>query len=91
MTMTNKLAAATLLLAVAALPSAATAAAKPMSCVRAGGTATSPTEGIARFMANAALENSIKGQGRKQIGAATVKCDGQIIGASCTATAKACK
>lgn len=61
------------------------------SCVKAGGTATSPTVGIATFMAEAALKNSIEAQGRKQVGPTSVKCDGQALGPTCIATAKACK
>ena len=71
-----------------AVPAEAAAA---KSCVKAGGTATSPTEGIARFMAEAALKNSIEAQGRKAAGPTMVKCDGNVIGATCVANAKACK
>ena len=60
-------------------------------CVKAGGTATSPTTDIATFMAKAALKNSIEAQGLKQVGAETVKCDGQFLGPTCVAHAKACK
>ena len=67
------------------------AAAASKSCVKAGGTATSPTEGIARFMAEAALKNSIEAQGRKAAGPTMIKCDGNVIGATCIANAKACK
>lgn len=70
---------------------AATAHAAKPNCVKAGGTATSPTEGIARFMAEAALKNSIEAQGRKAAGPAVIKCDGNVIGATCVANAKACK
>lgn len=61
------------------------------NCVKAGGTATSPTSDIATFMAKAALKNSIEAQGRKQVGPETVKCDGQFLGPTCVAHAKACK
>jgi len=60
-------------------------------CVKAGGTATSPTVDIATFMAKAALKNSIEAQGLKQKGPETVKCDGAVLGPTCVATAKACK
>ena len=60
-------------------------------CVKAGGTATSPTVDIATFMAKAALKNSIEAQGLKQKGSETVKCDGNLIGPTCVAHAKACK
>ena len=82
--------AASAALALTAFAAGPAAAAKA-SCVKAGGTATSPTEGIAQFMANAALKNSIEAQGRKMVGPAAVKCDGNVIGATCIATAKACK
>jgi hypothetical protein len=77
-------------LALTALADAPANAAKP-NCVKAGGTATSPTEGIATFMAKAALKNSIEAQGRKQVGTESVKCDGSLLGPTCVAHAKACK
>ena len=77
-------------LMISALHAAPAEAAKA-TCVKAGGTATSPTTDIATFMAKAALKNSIEAQSLKQVGAETVKCDGQLLGPTCVATAKACK
>ena len=88
--MTKHFLAAAAALALTAFAVAPAAAAKP-NCVKAGGTATSPTEGIAQFMANAALKNSIEAQGRKMVGAPTMKCDGNVVGPTCVTHAKACK
>jgi hypothetical protein len=60
------------------------------SCVMAGGTADMITEDLARFMANAALNNSMKAQGLKGTGRVSVKCkSGYPI--NCTAKQRACK
>ena len=59
-------------------------------CVKAGGTADMITEDLARFMANAALENQIKANGWKGVGPVSMSCKaGAPI--NCTATQKACK
>ena len=69
----------------------ATAAAKG-DCVRAGGTATIlPSNGVATFMAEAALKNSIAAQGRTKVGPTRVSCDPAALVPTCTATAKACR
>jgi hypothetical protein len=61
------------------------------SCVLAGGEATMITEDLARFMANAALENSIKGKGLKPSGAVKMACKPGFANTHCIARQKACK
>jgi hypothetical protein len=65
-------------------------AAKP-SCVLAGGEATMVTEDLAKFMANAALGNSIKGMGASASGAAKMECKPAALLTYCIARQKACK
>jgi hypothetical protein len=91
MTKTIRIAALAAAGLMAAALHAAPAEAAKANCVKAGGTATSPTTDIATFMAKAALKNSIEAQGRKQVGPESVKCDGQFLGPTCVAHAKACK
>lgn len=61
------------------------------SCVLAGGEATMVTDGLARFMANAALENSIKAKGLKPAGAVKLTCTPGLASTHCVARQKACK
>lgn len=70
------------------LPGAANA---KSSCVRAGGEATMITQDLARFMANAALKNSISGMGAKPSGPIKVSCSGQTGLTTCKAFQRACK
>jgi hypothetical protein len=65
-------------------------AAAKQTCVLAGGEATMITEDLARFMANAALNNSIKGMGATAVGAAKVECKPGALN-YCIARQKACK
>ncbi len=60
-------------------------------CVRAGGTATMITEDLAKFMAEAALKNSIAGMGAKPVGPVAMKCSTGAGLPSCVARQKACK
>jgi hypothetical protein len=60
-------------------------------CVRAGGQATMVTLDLAKFMATAALNNSISGMGAKAAGPVSMKCSGDMIMPTCTARQKACK
>jgi hypothetical protein len=80
-------AAAGVLLVVAA----ATPAVAAKSCVLAGGEATMITLDAAKFMANAALNNSIKGKGLTAVGAAKVTCKDPSPLTYCLAQQKACK
>jgi hypothetical protein len=66
------------------------ASAKP-SCVLAGGEATMVTQDLAKFMANAALGNSIKGMGATASGAAKMDCKPAALLTYCIARQKACK
>jgi hypothetical protein len=81
--------------AVAALAATAfgpvTVAQAKGKCVLAGGEATMITEDLARFMANAALKNSISGMGAKAAGQAKVTCKGAPLGTYCIARQRACK
>jgi len=79
-------------LAVAtALPLAIPTPAAAKSCVLAGGEATMITDALARFMANAALENSIKDKGLKPAGAVKMTCTPGFANTHCIARQKACK
>jgi len=82
-------------LAVAALAAGAIFATQPAhaksQCVRAGGEASMLTEDLARFMANAALNNSIKGMGATASGKASMTCKPENGLVHCMARQKACK
>jgi hypothetical protein len=60
-------------------------------CVRAGGQATMITEDLAKFMAGAALKNSIAGMGAKPVGPVVIKCETGAGLPTCIAKQKACK
>ena len=60
-------------------------------CFKAGGEATMVTQGLADFMANAALKNSIKAAGATGQGAIDLKCSPTGLLQYCKATQKACK
>jgi hypothetical protein len=60
-------------------------------CVRAGGQATMITEDLAKFMAGAALKNSIAGMGAKPVGPVVMKCETGSGLPTCVAKQKACK
>jgi hypothetical protein len=60
-------------------------------CVRAGGEATMITEDLAKFMAQAALKNSISGMGAKPVGPVNLKCTTGPGLPYCIARQKACK
>ena len=83
--------AAASLMALTAVANTASAAGRK-DCVLAGGTATIlPSNGVATFMAQAALKNSIAAQGRTQVGPTKTVCDTAALVPTCTAKAKACK
>lgn len=65
--------------------------AEAAKCVRAGGQATMITEDLAKFMATAALNNSINGMGAKAVGPVSMKCTSDMVLPTCTARQKACK
>lgn len=60
------------------------------SCARYGGDATMITEDLAKFMANAALKNSINGAGAKPQGAVKMTCSASGL-VTCQARQVACK
>jgi len=68
-----------------------TAAEARAKCVRAGGQATMVTLDLAKFMATAALNNSISGMGAKAVGPVAMKCTGDMVMPTCTARQRACK
>lgn len=70
--------------------SLALASAAHAGCVKAGGTATMVTQGLAEFMAEAALKNSISGMGAKRVGKVQMKCATEVL-TTCTAHQRACK
>jgi hypothetical protein len=60
-------------------------------CVMAGGESVMATEDLARFMANAALKNSMAAHNWKPHGVVKTKCDTSSIGLPhCLARQKAC-
>ncbi len=73
------------LVAVAATPSLA------KKCVMAGGEGTGVTTDVAKFMATAALNNSIAGAGLKAAGDIKYDCKYEVVVSNCTAKQRACK
>lgn len=71
-----------------ALPGAAFAKAK---CVKAGGEGSGVGQEMAKFMANAALNQSISAMGGKAKGAAKVTCSDVLLVSTCKAEQTACK
>lgn len=78
-------------LSATALGGAAFAQAKKQSCFLAGGEATMITSDLAKFMANAALNNSIKGASATASGAVKMTCKDGIATVHCLAQQRACK
>ncbi len=70
-----------------AMPSAASA----KSCVLAGGEATMVTGDLARFMAGAALKNSMKDKGLTPVGNPKITCKDPSPLTYCLAQQRACK
>jgi hypothetical protein len=76
-------------LALGALLASATASSA--ACVMAGGEATMVTEDLAKFMANAALNNSIKAHGWTAQGPVKMSCEASSVGLPhCIAKQRAC-
>ena len=61
------------------------------SCVLAGGEATMVTVDLAKFMAEAALKNSISGMGAKPAGTIALTCNPQFASTYCIARQRAYK
>jgi hypothetical protein len=76
-------------LAAMALGGAATSA-QAGKCVLAGGEATMITEDLAKFMAGAALKNSMAAHSWKPQGAVKMTCDSASGLPHCVARQKAC-
>lgn len=82
---------------LAAVLLAATVAVAPAlaapKCIKAGGIGNGITEGIAQFMAEAAMKNSAKAWGGDavKIGKVAQSCKWETVAFSCTASARACK
>lgn len=87
MTFKSILMAATALIAMNGL--AVTQATAKGKCVLAGGEATMVTEDLAKFMANAALNNQIKANNWKASGAVKMTCK-PALGTHCVARQRAC-
>lgn len=75
---------------IAIIAMAFAAGAANAGCVRAGGEATMITEDLAKFMASAALKNSIQANGWKPAGAVQMTCDTNSGLPHCVAKQKAC-
>lgn len=89
MTRFNGIVAAVAAAAIGGFASAGTANAG--SCVLAGGDATMVTTDLAKFMAEAALKNSISGMGAKAAGPVKMTCDDGIPLVTCKARQRACR
>jgi hypothetical protein len=61
------------------------------ACVMAGGEATMITADLAKFMAEAALKNSINGMDAKPAGQVALTCTTGVALSTCTAKQRACK
>lgn len=68
-----------------------TAPADAKSCVLAGGEATMITPDLAKFMAEAALKNSMKDKGLSPAGAMKMSCQDPAPFTHCMAKQRACK
>ncbi len=77
--------------AVTALGTVAIAQGKGGGCVLAGGEATMVTTDLAKFMAGAALKNSISGMGAKASGEVKMDCKESFASVYCIAKQRACK
>lgn len=75
---------------IACLAMFASAGAASAGCVQAGGEATMITEDLAKFMAGAALKNSMEAKGWKPVGEVKMTCDTNSGLPHCVAKQKAC-
>jgi hypothetical protein len=76
---------------MAAFGAIAIAQDKKAGCVLAGGEATMVTSDLAKFMAGAALKNSINGMGAKPTGEVKMTCKEAFASVYCIARQRACK
>jgi hypothetical protein len=68
-----------------------TSTAHAKSCVMAGGEATMITPDLAKFMAEAALKNSMKDRGLTPVGGMKMACQDPAPFTHCLAKQRACK
>jgi hypothetical protein len=85
------LAAATVLACSLGLVSLVPTTAAAKSCVMAGGEATMITLDLAKFMAEAALKNSMKDRGMSPAGPVKMRCEDPSPLTHCMAKQRACK
>lgn len=79
------------LVAVLAASAACGGAAMAGSCMKVTGHGTGVTEGVAKFMAEAAVKNGIAARGLKAAGSVTTSCTTTAyVLSNCTATRRAC-
>lgn len=78
-------------LAAAAILSTLATSAAAAECKLYGGVGNGITEGIAKFMAEAAVKNVIENKGLKPTGEAKVTCTAATMGSECTARQQGCK
>lgn len=81
------------ILAVSIAAASGTAFAKaPLTCIKAGGVGSGPTEGWASFMAEAAMKNQVKAWSNEtgKIDKMTQTCESGLV-TTCTVRARACK
>jgi hypothetical protein len=78
-------------LLAAALTLAAAAPAHAADCKLFGGVGNGITEGIAKFMSEAAVRNVIENKGLKPTGEAKVTCTAATVGSECSARQQGCK
>lgn len=76
------------LLAVTVAPAPAAAAG---NCVRAGGEGANVLPDVAKFMADAALKNSIAAHGLKPAGKISQTCKTDVVLTTCVSRQRACK
>lgn len=80
---------ATLIAAI--LMTAAASTAHAADCKPFGGVGNGVTEGIAKFMADAAVKNIIENKGLKPTGEITHTCKSAMLGSECSARQLGCK
>lgn len=76
---------------VAGAMSMAFAAPAAAECTLIGGIGNGLTEGIAKFMADHALENIMENKGLKPSGPISYVCTAATVGSECTARQQGCK
>jgi hypothetical protein len=70
---------------------AAASTAQAADCKPFGGVGNGVTEGIAKFMADAAVKNVIENKGLKPTGEIKLTCKSAMLGSECSARQMGCK